>query len=199
MLRPPGSAIVVQQGVLVVLIGDYESDLRFFMRAQEEQSLGSILDSLRGGGGQPDPALNAPEPRIPSMMLAGYAMFQSRFFEPKIDLWAAKLVENRPMMGGSPLYFLRFSLPRSIPIMVALPMIVWIAWRLRVRYAAHRERLGFCAECGYDIRTASAPRCPECGAAFGIHARRAFDYGTAVTGDLQAPAPLECHDDGTSS
>lgn len=43
-------------------------------------------------------------------------------------------------------------------------------WRVRRR----RRRLGLCEACGYDIRHAPAPVCPECGSATNLSSAAAF-------------------------
>jgi hypothetical protein len=41
-----------------------------------------------------------------------------------------------------------------------------------------RILLGYCAECGYDLRATTDPRCPECGTPFEIYGRhRIYDDG----------------------
>lgn len=49
----------------------------------------------------------------------------------------------------------------SIALIALVPLIPWVAggWRTR-----RRARAGLCASCAYDLRYASSPRCPECGA-----------------------------------
>jgi predicted RNA-binding Zn-ribbon protein involved in translation (DUF1610 family) len=47
---------------------------------------------------------------------------------------------------------------------IAVPLAVWILWRLFGPAAERHRRLrkGQCVNCGYDLR-ASEVRCPECG------------------------------------
>ena len=82
--------------------------------------------------------------------------FHETLYGYQVPHWVAAGGKREPSFPSLPLELLGYSIVPGL----------WIAGRAvnrsRSRLAARRGRLGFCAKCGYDLRS-SVDRCPECG------------------------------------
>lgn len=176
VFQPPGCAMVVQQGTMVLMFGDYIAHLRAFNADVLNESFAASLSELLGRESKPAMPEDMEEP--PPIQVAGFALLYSNGPGALFDSWFGRV--DWVDWDGPTLCLIRFRLNRLAMMLSIPPLVILGLLYLRAKLARRRESAGICAQCGYDIRATAEARCPECGAAFGPIALAAFEHRAAT-------------------